>query len=215
MHVSGYKAMWFSTLTCFKKSWCFLLSDESYKDPRKGAVRYKELFLKVMGFVTRMLLLSKVWTDFFFVYPPCLEDFLLYCSASQNSYLSQGFLQHMSSKTTNALSGTGISDFSSSNVERRRRVFWQYLKVHNSFYHFDFLQDFIPHWKSWTENVCDSRHWCWDLFQQPSAAWVAQGRRSPALAGVCAWTFSARCFSAQLLGWVLLCTFNILIPLPW
>lgn len=48
----------------------------------------------------------------------------------------------------------GFSGFSRRNVERRRRIFTAYLKVNHSFYHFDFLQDFIPHWQSWTENIC-------------------------------------------------------------
>lgn len=61
-------------------------------------------------------------------------------------------------------------------------------------------------------SVCDSLLWCWDLFQQPAAAWVAQGRGSLAAADICAWTW---CFSAHLLGEVLLYTFNTSIPLPW
>lgn len=61
-------------------------------------------------------------------------------------------------------------------------------------------------------SVCDSLLWCWDLFHQPAAAWVAQGRGSLAAADICAWTW---CFSAHLLGGVLLCTFNTSIPLPW
>lgn len=35
-------------------------------------------------------------------------------------------------------------------------------------------------------SVCDSLLWCWDLFQQPAAALVAQGRGGLAVAGVCA-----------------------------
>lgn len=107
----------------------------------------------------------------------------------------------------------GFSGFSSRKVERRRRILKHTWRLTTVFIILiSFRISFPTGNLELKTSVCDSLLWCRDLFQQPAAAWVAWGRGGLAVAGVCAWTW---CFSAQLLGWVSLCTSNTSIPLPW
>lgn len=127
------------------------------------------------------MLLCKSWTNFLLVYLPWLTELWLYCFASQNLSLSQGFLYHVSSKNHSVpwvpSVELGFSGLSSGTTEIRNRILqhtWRLITVCiilislGSSFHIG-----NPALKT---SVCDSASWCWDLFQQTAAAWVAQGR---------------------------------------
>lgn len=78
----------FPHLLVSSKDDAFYFQMNHTKTQEKELLGIKSYSLIFFFFFTRVLLLSEVWSNFFFVYPPCLTDFLLYCSARQNPYLS-------------------------------------------------------------------------------------------------------------------------------
>lgn len=138
-------------------------------------IKRKILFLKVIFFVGRVMLLSKVWNSFFFLSTHPAQQIFYYIALLVKIHTCHKVFDSMCHPKPQMPSVE--LGFSSRSVERRKRILqhtWRLITVFIIL--ISFRISFPIGNLELKTSVCDSLLWCWDLFQQPAAAWVAQGR---------------------------------------